>query len=74
MKINFNKEIWEGWTVQNFINDLDYIIKMIMNGQSRETKFQTKEELRKWLKNNQSGYKKEIPEVVQYFSELYKLK
>ena len=72
--MNRNKEIWEGWTVQDFIDDVDYIIEMIMKGQSIEKKFENKEELKKWLREHQSNYKKDIPEVIEYFTNLYNLK
>ena len=32
--MNLNKEIWEGWTVQAFIDELEWSIKAIMSGQS----------------------------------------
>ena len=72
--MNLNKEIWEGWTVQAFIDELEWSIKAIMSGQSWQTKFQSKEELKKWCMDNQPYYKKHIPEVVNYFAELYILK
>lgn len=72
--MNLNKEIWEGWTVQAFIDELEWSIKAIMSGQSWQTKFQSKAELKKWCMDNQPYYKKHIPEVVNYFAELYNLK
>lgn len=72
--MNLNKEIWEGWTVQAFIDELEWSIKAIMSGQSWQTKFQSKEELKLWCMDNQPYYKKHIPEVVNYFAELYNLK
>lgn len=74
MGIDYNKVIWEGWTVQQFIDDLAPLVKMIMNGQSWQQPFQTKKELAKWCKENQSYYKKEIPEVVQHFCNQYEIK
>lgn len=73
MAINYNKHVWEGWTVQDFIDELHYTIKMIMSGNSIFKKFTTKAELKKWLKENQPYYKKDIPEVLKHFSELYEL-
>ena len=72
--MNLNKEIWEGWTVQAFIDELEWSIKSIMSGQSRQAKFQSKAELKLWCMDNQPYYKKHIPEVVNYFAELYNLK
>ena len=62
-----NKHIWEGWTVQDFINDLEPTFNMIMDGNSWQKVFTTKEELKKWCMDNQPYYKKHIPEVFNYF-------
>lgn len=72
--MNLNKEIWEGWTVQAFIDELEWSIKAIMSGHSWQIKFQSKEELKKWCIDNQPYYKKHIPEVVNYFANKYNLK
>ncbi len=72
--MNLNKEIWEGWTVQAFIDELEWSVKAVMSGQSFTPKFQTKEELKKWCMDNQPYYKKYIPEVVTYFANKYNLK
>ena len=74
MKIDFNRHIWEGWRVIDFINELDYSVKLIMGGQSHVKPFQTKEELVKWVTENQPYYKKRIPEVIEYFANQYNLK
>ena len=70
-KINLDKHIWEGWTVGAFIQDLEPTIKMVMNNQSWQKPFKTKDEIKKWCMDMQSGYKKHIPDVVNYFSEKY---
>ena len=72
--MNLNKEIWEGWTVQAFIDELEWQVQSIMHGQSITTKFQTREELKKWCMDNQPYYKKYIPEVVDFFTKKYNLK
>ena len=72
--MNLNKEIWEGWTVQAFIDELEWSIKSIMSGQSWQAKFQSKAELKLWCMDNQPYYKKHIPEVVNYFANKYNLK
>lgn len=72
--INMNKEIWEGWTVEAFIEELEPLADMIMNGKSWEKPFESKEELGKWCLDNQPYYKKSIPEVVMYFARKYNLK
>ena len=66
-----NRHIYEGWTLQDFINELEPIADMIMRGESWQKPFKTKEEISKWCTDNQSYYKKEIPEVIQYFCERY---
>lgn len=59
--MNNNKHLWEGWTVQNFIDELDIIFPFAKNS------LKTKEEVKKWCKSNQPYYKKNIPEVNKYF-------
>ena len=48
MKIDYNKHIWEGWTIQAFINELKMPFEMIMNNQSWQEPFKTKAEVKKW--------------------------
>ena len=61
MKIDYNKHIWEGWTVQNFIDELN----VLFNYAKRDLK--TKEQVKEWCIYNQPYYKKYIPEVVEHF-------
>ena len=69
--MKFSKHIWEGWTVQDFIDELQVQADMIMIGQSCHKPFKDKKELEKWCCDNQPYYKKPIPEVIQYFSRRY---
>ena len=67
--MNRDKHIWEGWTVGDFIDDLEPSFRMI---QSKYTPtiiegFKSKAELKSWVKDNQPYYKKHIPEVYNYF-------
>lgn len=71
MEINLNKVIWEGWTVKDFIDNLDPQIQMIMSGRSWREPFKNKKELASWCKDNQPYYKKNIKEVVDYFFMKY---
>jgi hypothetical protein len=54
-----NRHVWEGWTVQDFINDLEIIFPY--------QKFKTKDQVKQWCKDNQAYYKKHIPEVANHF-------
>lgn len=72
--MNLKKHIWEGWTVQCFIDELDLQLYMIMTDKSWKKPLTTKQELKAWCKDNQSYYKKHIPEVVNHFANKYKLK
>ena len=65
--MNLNKYVWEGWTVQHFVDELEPIFEMIMSGQSWQSPFKDREELKRWCMDNQPYYKKYIPEVVDYF-------
>ena len=55
------KHIWEGWTVQDFIDDLELPFSY--------KKFTSKAEVKEWCKDNQSYYKKHIPDVCNYFTK-----
>jgi hypothetical protein len=66
---NLNKHVWEGWTVQDFIDELEPIFDMIISGNSWQPKFKTRDEIKKWCMDNQPYYKKYIKEVVDYFAE-----
>jgi hypothetical protein len=67
--INRDKHIWEGWTVGDFIDDVEPMFDTIQNGNDwgLNTKFKDKSDLKKWVKDNQPYYKKHIPEVYKYF-------
>ena len=67
--MNLNKHIWEGWTVQSFIDELEPLFNQIMDGNSWQKPFVSKEEIKKWCMNEQPYYKKYIPEVVNYFNQ-----
>ena len=54
-----NRHIWEGWTVQDFINDLEVTF-------SFQT-FTDKKSVKEWCKSEQPYYKKHIPEVYNHF-------
>lgn len=73
-KINFDKEIWEGWTVRDFIEELEPQLDLIQSGRSFIEPVKTKEELKKWCKDNQPYYKKYVPDVVAYFAQKYNIK
>lgn len=70
--MNLDRHIWEGWTVQSFIDELEPSFNLIMNGNSWQKPFTSKEEIKKWCMNEQPYYKKYIPEVVNYFSQKLK--
>ena len=68
--MNRNKHIWEGWTVGDFIDDLEPSFNMICNNEStwhHSSGFKSKQDLKKWVASEQPYYKKHIPEVYKYF-------
>jgi hypothetical protein len=69
--MNLNKHIWEGWTAQMFINELEPMFNQIMSGGSWEKPFKDTNELKEWCKDNQPYYKKHIPEVFNYFKNKF---
>ena len=70
----YNRIIWEGWTIQNFIDDLEWQLDLIMQGESWQNPFKSKKELVQYTKENQPYYKKTIPELNSYFANKYGLK
>lgn len=72
--IDLQKEIWEGWTVLDFIKEVQPELDMIMNGRSYIKPFRNKEEMSWHIVANQPYYKRKIPEVIDYFAEKYGLK
>lgn len=73
-EINLNKHVKEGWTVKDFIDELEPQLDMIMRGNSWQNPIKTKAELKKWCMDNQPFYKKHIPDVVAYFAKKYRIK
>jgi hypothetical protein len=64
-----SRHIWEGWTVQDFINELTPIFEIQQSnsfGFGTST-FESKEDIKEWCKDNQPYYKKHIPEVANHF-------
>ena len=70
---NLRRDVWEGWTPQDFIDELSDEIEMIMSGGSWMPPFETKKEMIDYIVDNQPYYKKQIPEVNAYFVNLYNL-
>lgn len=54
-----DREIWEGWTIQAFIDELEVTFQF--------KTFDSKEELKQWCMDEQPYYKKHIPEVYNHF-------
>ena len=64
---NLQRHIWEGWTPQDFIDELEPHFNLIMNNGSWQKPFRDRKELKEWCMDQQPYYKKYIPEVVDYF-------
>ena len=71
--IDLQREVWEGWTVQDFIDNLSDTIEMIMSNKSYIKPFKTKADMAKFIRENQPYYKKSIREVNDYFAKKYGL-
>lgn len=71
--IDLDKHIWEGWTVGDFIEELELIVDMIMDNRSIIEPFVDRNELKKWCMDNQPYYKKYIPELVDHFANKYNI-
>lgn len=44
--MNLDRHVWEGWTVQDFVDELEPSIKMIMENNSYIKKFENKKQLK----------------------------
>lgn len=71
--MDLNKHIWEGWTVQHFIDHLKMELDLIQSGDGLESIIDTREQMKKWCMSNQPYYKKYVKEVVDYFCNLYSI-
>ena len=72
--IDYDKHIYEGWRVIDFINDLKPLVDMVMKGDSYIEPFNNRKSLAKFCSDNQLCYKKVIPEVVDYFCYVYNIR
>ena len=64
--MSLNRHIWEGWRVRDFIEHLEFSFRY------EADKLQNESDVKKWCKNNQPYYKKSIPEVNQYFINIWR--
>ena len=65
-----NKHIWEGWTVGNFIDEVEPFFNQVVKSgfyNVGHNGFESRKELKKWVASNQPYYKKHIPDVYRYF-------
>jgi hypothetical protein len=58
------KIYYEGWTAEDFINELQLPFKYKQNS---DNPLKTRAEVAKWTAYEQPYYKKQIPEVINYF-------
>lgn len=72
--INLNKEIWEGWKVIDFIEEIEEEVNIFISNSKKHNKTITKQDLKKFCIEHQPYYKKYIPEVVNYFANKYNIK
>lgn len=63
---NPNRHVWEGWTVEDFVEDL-----IPMTGY-HFISLKDEKEVKQWCNDSQPYYKKRIPEVQKYFVKLWK--
>ena len=67
----YEKHIWEGWCVCDFIDALKPELDLIMTGRSTYKPFTSKKALAQWCADKQPHYKGSIPEVVEFFMAYY---
>lgn len=73
-KYQFDKHIWEGWEVGDFIRELEPTLDNMMEygyAQYSDPIFKTKEEIKTWVRNNLPYTIKALREVTKYFVDKY---
>ena len=77
-KYQFEKHIWEGWRVIDFINELEPTLDSIMDfSESRvycaycEPCLKSKAEIKDWVRNHLPYTTKALNEVTKYFVDKY---
>ena len=74
-KYQFDKHIWEGWNVSDFIDELEPQLDNIMDwngGQSyADPLYKTKVDIKNWIKGNLRYTTKALREVTKYFVDKY---
>ncbi len=73
-KYQFNKHIWEGWEVRDFITRIEpNLDRMMEYGLSiyADPVFKTKDDIRNYVKNNLPYTTKAWREVSKYFIDKY---
>lgn len=73
-EMKMNREILEGWRVQDFIDDLQKQADLIMTGRGLRGPFSDRKDLEEWCYENQPCYRKPIPEVTDHFAKRYGLR
>ena len=63
--MNRDKHIWEGWTVGDFIDEIEPIFNMRLK--VIQHPWFSKSALKKYVASEQPYYKKHIPDVYNYF-------
>ena len=78
VKYQFDKHIWEGWEVGDFIRHLEDDLDRVMDFENvkrgyyaDEPLLRTKEEIKNWVRNNLPYTIKALREVTKYFVDKY---
>lgn len=74
VKYHFDKHIWEGWEVQDFIRHLENDLDRIMEygyAQYSEPALKTKEEITSWIRSHLPYTTKALRYVTKYFIDKY---
>lgn len=66
--MDLNRNIYEGWTPQDYINQIRPAFDQRLRGRG----FEDKAELVRFVCDEQPYYKKQIPEVISYFWNRFK--
>lgn len=72
-KVDYYKEVWEGWKVIDFINEIEISVDYIISHCLPEDIKLTRKQLEELCIREQPYYKRVIPDVVNYFANKYQI-
>ena len=58
--MNRDKHVWEGWTVGDFIDDIEPTFDMVNSGNAKNWSFPNKKAFKSWVADVQTHYRRNV--------------